>query len=72
MGNEPQDRTFLTTGKDLATETIFTAEVCQGNFHHHRKWTGEAYEAKLSALAATGRKEMMNIRPSETVLGKYK
>jgi len=33
-------------------ETIFNAEICQGNFHHHRKWTHEAFEKKLSALAA--------------------
>jgi len=53
-------------------ETIFTADVCQGNFHHHRKWTRHAYEAKLSAFAAIGRKEMTTIRPSEPVFGKYK
>jgi hypothetical protein len=28
-------------------ETIFTAEVCQGNFHHHRKWTRQVFEEKL-------------------------
>ena len=28
-------------------ETIFNAEVCQGNFHHHRKWTREAFEEKI-------------------------
>jgi len=33
-------------------ETIFTAEVCQGNFHHHRQWTREVFEDKLKALAA--------------------
>lgn len=33
-------------------ETIFNAEVCQGNFHHHRKWTKEAYENRLSNLRA--------------------
>lgn len=32
-------------------ETVFNSEVCQGNFHHHRKWTQEIYESKLSALA---------------------
>lgn len=31
-------------------ETIFTAEVCQGNFHHHRKWTHELFQEKLNAL----------------------
>ena len=33
-------------------ETVFTAEICQGNFHHHRKWTKKIFETKLSALAA--------------------
>lgn len=33
-------------------ETIFTAEVCQGNFHHHRKWTHEIFLQKLSQLSA--------------------
>ena len=32
-------------------ETVFTAEVCQGNFHHHRKWTRDVFEEKLSAVA---------------------
>ena len=31
-------------------ETVFNTEVCQGNFHHHRKWTQEVFEEKLSAL----------------------
>jgi hypothetical protein len=31
-------------------ETIFTADVCQGNFHHHRRWTREAFEEKLAKL----------------------
>jgi hypothetical protein len=31
-------------------ETVFNAQLCQGNFHHHRKWTQEIYESKLSAL----------------------
>ena len=33
-------------------ETIFTAEVCQGNFHHHRKWTKKAFEDKLHVIAS--------------------
>lgn len=33
-------------------ETIFTAEVCQGNFHHHRKWTHEIFLERLSNLNA--------------------
>jgi hypothetical protein len=29
-------------------ETVFNAEVCQGNFHHHRKWTREVFLQKLA------------------------
>jgi hypothetical protein len=31
-------------------ETVFNAEVCQGNFHHHRTWTAELFENRLSQL----------------------
>jgi hypothetical protein len=31
-------------------ETIFNAEICQGNFHHHRQWTRELFEKKLISL----------------------
>ena len=31
-------------------ETLFHADVCQGNFHHHRKHTQEAFENKLRVL----------------------
>ena len=31
-------------------ETVFNAEVCQGNFHHHRSWTRDMFENKLSVL----------------------
>jgi hypothetical protein len=33
-------------------ETVFTAELCQGNFHHHRKWTREVFEEKLRVIAS--------------------
>ena len=33
-------------------ETIFNAEVCQGNFHHHRKWTQEKFENKLHVIVS--------------------
>ncbi len=32
-------------------ETIFTAEVCQGNFHHHRKWTHQVFQERLNKLS---------------------
>ena len=28
-------------------ETVFNAEVCQGNFDHHKKWTQKAFDEKL-------------------------
>lgn len=34
-------------------ETIFNAEVCQGNFHHHRKWTRELFEKKLASMGSS-------------------
>ncbi|MEW6285492.1 MAG: hypothetical protein AB1509_04650 [Chloroflexota bacterium] len=34
-------------------ETVFTADVCQGNFHHHRKRTQEAFEKRLSLIASS-------------------
>ena len=34
----------------LGEETIFNAEVCQGNFHHHRSSTREMFEKKLTGL----------------------
>lgn len=33
-------------------ETVFTADVCQGNFHHHRKWTREIFEERLHGVAS--------------------
>lgn len=37
--------------KGFGEETVFTAEICQGNFHHHRKWTKMRYEEKLDVIA---------------------
>jgi len=34
----------------FGAETVFTADVCQGNFHHHRKWTYDAYQERLLFL----------------------
>jgi hypothetical protein len=31
-------------------ETVFNAEICQGNFDHHRKWTREAFEMKINNI----------------------
>ncbi len=35
-------------------ETIFTAEICQGNFNHHRKWTHDTYQERLSEIMERG------------------
>jgi hypothetical protein len=33
-------------------ETVFNPDVCQGNFHHHRKWTREVFQQrKMKTLA---------------------
>jgi len=34
----------------LGEETVFNADLCQGNFDHHRKSTREMFDSKLSAL----------------------
>ena len=36
----------------MSDETSFSADVCQSNFHNHRKRTQEVFEHKISALAA--------------------
>ena len=40
----------FSTQPGFGAETVFTADVCQGNFHHHRKWTDNVYQERLSAL----------------------
>lgn len=40
----------FSTQPGFGAETVFTADVCQGNFHHHRKWTDDVYQERLSAL----------------------
>ena len=50
-------------------ETVFTADVCQGNFHHHRKWTQEAFESKLSTLAAVPGGELAVTQAPGTAIG---
>jgi len=34
----------------FGAETVFTADICQGNFHHHRQSTDDIYQDRLSAL----------------------
>ncbi|MBX3038472.1 MAG: hypothetical protein KF758_16280 [Anaerolineales bacterium] len=40
---------FATYGKGL--ETNFSADICQGNFHDHRKWADEVFAERLNALS---------------------
>jgi hypothetical protein len=34
----------------FGAETVFTSDVCQGNFNHHRKWAYDVYQGRLSTL----------------------
>ena len=38
----------FTRQQGFGEETIFNADVCQGNFHHHRSWTYAALEERLA------------------------
>lgn len=42
----------FSTQEGFGEETVFNADVCQGNFHHHRKWTRKVFEEKLSVIAS--------------------
>jgi len=53
-------------------ETIFNADVCQGNFHHHRSSTRDIFETKLSALAAVPGGELVEYQSPMTATGAYR
>jgi hypothetical protein len=38
--------------KGFGVETIFNADICQGNFDHHGLWTITAYKERLEQLKA--------------------
>jgi hypothetical protein len=38
----------FTRQQGYGEETLFSADVCQGNFDHHRSWTYEALEKRLA------------------------
>jgi hypothetical protein len=40
----------LSKQQGFGEETTFNAQICQGNFHHHRKRTHEIYRQKLKQL----------------------
>ena len=53
-------------------ETIFNAEICQGNFHHHRQWTREEFEERLSALAAVPGGEVALTQSPSPAIGAHR
>lgn len=36
--------------ENVSNETNFTVDICQGNFHQHKKWTQIEYEKRLASL----------------------
>jgi hypothetical protein len=40
----------FTTQEDFGEETIFNADVCQGNFDHHRRWTEKELGRRIDVL----------------------
>lgn len=40
----------LSKQSGFGDETVFTAEICQGNFDHHRKWTQKMFEERLASF----------------------
>jgi hypothetical protein len=53
-------------------ETVFNADVCQGNFDHHKQWTQELFENKLSALAAVPGGELVGEQSPRTAIGTHR
>jgi len=43
-------------------ETIFNADVCQGNFHHHRSWTRDVFEKRLAMIESPLPWERVRVR----------
>ncbi len=53
-------------------ETVFTAEICQGNFHHHRSWTRDMFESKWAALVAVRGGELEECQSPPSATGVYR
>ena len=47
-------------------ETFFTADVCQGNFHHHRKWTRAAFEERMQRYVIANPEQSQWVKQSQT------
>ena len=41
---------IISRQENAGEETNFSADICQGNFHQHKKWTMETYQKKLFLL----------------------
>ncbi len=41
---------IISRHENVGDETNFTTDICQGNFHQHKRWTMEMYEKKLKKL----------------------
>jgi hypothetical protein len=41
---------IISRQENNSNETNFTPDICQGNFHQHKKWVMEMYEKKLKSL----------------------
>jgi hypothetical protein len=51
----------LTQQEGFSDETIFNADMCQGNFNHHRDSTQKVFEDRLSALRVDDELEMESV-----------
>jgi len=71
--NWEMDRKVLRFSQQVGfgEETNFNADVCQGNFHHHRSLTRDKFESQLAALAAV-RGELDEYQSPRTATGAYR
>lgn len=44
---------IISRQENVGNETNFTADICQGNFHQHKKWTQMEYEKRLRNVVAS-------------------
>lgn len=44
---------IISRQENKSDETNFTPDICQGNFHQHKKWTQIEYEKRINQIAST-------------------
>jgi hypothetical protein len=44
---------IISRQENIGDETNFSADICQGNFHQHKKWTQVEYEKRINQIAPT-------------------